>query len=47
MGSGRKLGQKGEGLGLIRAWRGQSWYPNKDSVHGPTWPHGEPSYAVL
>jgi hypothetical protein len=46
MGSGGKLGQQGEDLGLMRAWRGQTWCP-EDSVLGPTWPHGEPSSTVL
>jgi hypothetical protein len=47
MGSGGKLGQQGEGLELMRAWRGQSWWPDKGSVHGPTWPCGEPSPSPL
>jgi hypothetical protein len=38
----RQEARKGKkGSGLMDAWRGQSWCPDKGSVPGPTWPGGE------
>jgi hypothetical protein len=43
-GSGEKPEQQRGGLGLRSSLRGQSWCPDKGSVHGPTWP--QPRCAV-
>jgi hypothetical protein len=44
--NGGKLGQKSGGLRLMSARRGQSWCPDKGSVHKRTWPGGEPNPTI-
>jgi hypothetical protein len=41
----REWGRK-ERLGLMVAWRGKSGCPDKGSVYGPMWSHGEPIHII-